>query len=87
MVVNKLLDYLRFGELADLSISDIDEQDNLDKMFTYINRGLKKVNSELALTEGTESFTLLTNVTSYTLTDPLVLRICLLYTSPSPRDS
>ena len=62
MVVNKLLDYLRFGELADLSISDIDEQDNLDKMFTYINRGLKKVNSELALTEATESFTLVTDV-------------------------
>lgn len=75
MVVNKLLDYLRFGELADLSISDIDEQDNLDKMFTYINRGLKKVNSELALTEATESFTLVTDVTSYTLTDPLLLRI------------
>jgi hypothetical protein len=75
MVVNKLLDYLRFGELADLAISDIDVQDNLDKMFTFINRGLKKINSELALTEASETFTLVTNVTTYTLTDPLVLRI------------
>ena len=75
MVVNKLLDYLRFGELAGLAISDIDDQDNLDKMFSYINRGLKKINSELSLTEASETFTLVTDVVSYQLADPLLLRI------------
>tara|TARA_B110000914_G_scaffold40265_1_gene33650 strand:- start:145 stop:762 length:618 start_codon:yes stop_codon:yes gene_type:complete len=75
MVVSKLMDYLRYGELADLAISDIEEQINLDKMFTYLNRGLKKMNSELALLESSEVITLVSNVVSYQLTDPLVLRI------------
>jgi hypothetical protein len=75
MIVNKLLDYLRYGELADLAVGDLDDHKNTTKVFTYINRGLKKLNSELGLVEGSETFTLTEGVTSYQLSDPLLLRI------------
>jgi len=75
MVVYKLMDYLRYGELADLAISDTEQQINLDKMFTFINRGLKKINSELALIESEALFSVTTGVFSYKISDPLVLRI------------
>jgi len=79
MKVSRLLDYLRFGELSDLSISDTSQQANLDKIFTYINRGLKKVNSELSILEEEASFTVTTGVYTYSIVDPLILRVSAVY--------
>ena len=79
MKVSRLLDYLRFGELADLAVSDISLPANLSKLFTYINRGLKKVNSELSILEEEASFAVTTGVYNYEITDPLVLRVTAVY--------
>jgi len=79
MKVSRLLDYLRFGELSDLAVSDISVQANLDKIFTYINRGLKKVNSELNILEEEAAFTVTTGVYTYEITDPLILRVTAVY--------
>jgi|TARA_R110000744_G_scaffold53581_2_gene114374 hypothetical protein len=79
MKVSRLLDYLRFGELSDLAVSDISVQANLDKLFTYINRGLKKVNSELSILEEEAAFTITTGVYTYEITDPLILRVTAVY--------
>lgn len=79
MKVSRLLDYLRFGELSDLAVSDISVQANLDKIFTYINRGLKKVNSELNILEEEAAFTVTTGVYTYEIADPLILRVTAVY--------
>jgi hypothetical protein len=79
MKVSRLLDYLRFGELSDLAVSDISVQANLDKLFTYINRGLKKVNSELSILEEEAAFAVTTGVFTYEITDPLILRVTAVY--------
>lgn len=79
MKVSRLLDYLRFGELSDLAVSDISVQANLDKIFTYINRGLKKVNSELNILEEEAAFAVTTGVYTYEITDPLILRVTAVY--------
>ena len=79
MKVSRLLDYLRFGELSDLAVSDISVQANLDKLFTYINRGLKKVNSELSILEEEATFTVTTGVFTYEIIDPLILRVTAVY--------
>jgi len=79
MKVSRLLDYLRFGELSDLSISDTTEQVNLSKLYSFINRGLKKVNSELGLLEEEASFLVAEGVYSYPISDPLILRVSSVY--------
>jgi len=79
MKVSRLLDYLRFGELSDLAVSDISEPVNLSKLYSYINRGLKKVNSELSILEEEASFTVTTGVYSYPIPDPLILRVSAVY--------
>ena len=79
MKVSRLLDYLRFGELSDLAVSDISVQANLDKIFSYVNRGLKKVNSELNILEQEAAFAVTTGVYTYEITDPLILRVTAVY--------
>ena len=79
MKVSRLLDYLRFGELSDLAVSDITVQANLDKIFSYVNRGLKKVNSELNILEQEAAFAVTTGVYTYEITDPLILRVTAVY--------
>jgi len=79
MKVSRLLDYLRFGELSDLAVSDISVQANLDKIFSYVNRGLKKVNSELNILEEEVAFAVTTGVYTYEITDPLILRVTAVY--------
>jgi len=79
MKVSRLLDYLRFGELSDLAVSDITVQANLDKIFSYVNRGLKKVNSELNILEQEVAFAVTTGVYTYEITDPLILRVTAVY--------
>lgn len=79
MKINKLVDYLRFGELQDLSVSNIDDEENLTTIFLYIDRALKKLNSELELITGEITFDLKSKVYSYLIQDPLLLRVTSVY--------
>jgi hypothetical protein len=82
MRIQRLLDYLKYSELANLKLNDIDSnEESRTKVFSYIDRALAVVNTEFSINQVEVLVPLKPTQCIYYLNDAKLVRLLVAYYS------